>query len=277
MNKSLEAKLRKAEEINHGAYDTLAKYWDDYVKFPERQASYYFYESIFRSPNDFASLKPAILLDVGGGAGHHAIWLARCGHKVKMCDSSDEMVAQALARAASAGVSLDAKVASWDSLINAYRGSQFDGVLQSTSSVALNLDWGSLVTNFMSVNGALKPFGRYAFDIRNFEAYELSKKDVVPIFENDAFKVGATLLYRPPSGPHLHQNADLIAFVTYHKPTKTEVYQIVRAWSVPVLVETLESTGFRKEEIYYDYHEQAHLARENIPPEVKNIQIVATK
>lgn len=45
------------------------------------------------------------ILDAGGGSGHLAVRLARMGHRVTLCDLSEEMIGLARARAAQAGVS----------------------------------------------------------------------------------------------------------------------------------------------------------------------------
>lgn len=53
-----------------------------------------------------ATLKPGRALDLGGGAGRHALWLAQRGWQVVLADVSDEGLALARRRAAEAEVVL---------------------------------------------------------------------------------------------------------------------------------------------------------------------------
>lgn len=54
-----------------------------------------------------ADLRPASALDLAGGAGRHAIWLARHGWRVVLTDVSDEGIAMARQRAAAEAVNID--------------------------------------------------------------------------------------------------------------------------------------------------------------------------
>lgn len=54
-----------------------------------------------------ADLRPATALDLAGGAGRHAIWLARHGWRVVLSDVSDEGIALARQRCAEAAVQVD--------------------------------------------------------------------------------------------------------------------------------------------------------------------------
>ena len=51
-----------------------------------------------------ADLQPGFALDLAGGAGRHALWLAQRGWRVVLSDVSDEGLALAAKRAAEAGV-----------------------------------------------------------------------------------------------------------------------------------------------------------------------------
>lgn len=53
-----------------------------------------------------AEVAPGTALDLGGGAGRHAIWLAQRGWSVVLADVSDEGLALAAKKAAAAGVTL---------------------------------------------------------------------------------------------------------------------------------------------------------------------------
>ena len=53
---------------------------------------------------------PATILDVGGGPGPYAVWLARRGYRVTLIDAVPSHVAQARDAAAAAGQAIDARV-----------------------------------------------------------------------------------------------------------------------------------------------------------------------
>jgi tellurite methyltransferase len=53
-----------------------------------------------------AGIAPGHALDLGGGAGRHAIWLAQRGWRVLLADVSDQALALAAQRASEAGVTL---------------------------------------------------------------------------------------------------------------------------------------------------------------------------
>lgn len=54
----------------------------------------------------FCPPSPAVFLDVGGGAGAHALWLASLGHEVHLVDPVGRLVQAAIARSVSASFSL---------------------------------------------------------------------------------------------------------------------------------------------------------------------------
>lgn len=54
-----------------------------------------------------ADLRPGSALDLAGGAGRHAIWLARHGWRVVLSDVSDEGIALSRQRCAEASVAVD--------------------------------------------------------------------------------------------------------------------------------------------------------------------------
>ncbi|HEV2278768.1 MAG TPA: class I SAM-dependent methyltransferase [Acidobacteriaceae bacterium] len=56
-----------------------------------------------------ADLRPGNALDLAGGAGRHAIWLARHGWRVTLSDVSDEGVALARQRCGQAAVHVDVR------------------------------------------------------------------------------------------------------------------------------------------------------------------------
>src|SRR5262245_63806493 len=53
---------------------------------------------------------PATILDVGGGPGPYAVWLARCGYRVTLVDAVPLHVAQAEEAARTAGQVLTTRV-----------------------------------------------------------------------------------------------------------------------------------------------------------------------
>ena len=57
---------------------------------------------------DFLPPPPVDVLDLGGGPGRYAIWLAQRGYRVTVADLTPEMVQQAMDRSTDAGVSITA-------------------------------------------------------------------------------------------------------------------------------------------------------------------------
>lgn len=68
-------------------------------------------------------------LDLAGGAGRHAVWLAQCGLDVTCADVSPVGLARASAAAKAAGVSITTQVLDVDDLVAGAKISEFDLVL----------------------------------------------------------------------------------------------------------------------------------------------------
>jgi ubiquinone/menaquinone biosynthesis C-methylase UbiE len=70
------------------------------------------------------------VLDVGGGPGRHAIWLAQRGHHVVLTDLSPEMLAIGRGHAASAGVALEDVTEADARDLSHWTDASFDAVLE---------------------------------------------------------------------------------------------------------------------------------------------------
>jgi tellurite methyltransferase len=68
-------------------------------------------------------------LDLAGGVGRHAIWLAKRGWKVTLTDISDQAIAIATRNAESAGVELDLRIANARDFFAQSESSLFDLIL----------------------------------------------------------------------------------------------------------------------------------------------------
>lgn len=75
------------------------------------------------------SLPPGRALDLAGGAGRHALWLAERGWKVTLADVSDEGLAIAARRAAEARVTLDLRRESAQETLAWARSEPFDLII----------------------------------------------------------------------------------------------------------------------------------------------------
>ena len=275
----LEAKLERLEADNRQVYGWLAKYWDRYVQMPDREASYLFYAKALgiQQPHEIT------LLDAGCGIGEHAIHLARKGFSVSMCDINQNMVTRAEANAKAARLGIEAKIASWHNLEAAYGTEQFDVVIQTMSSVALNLSEEKLRQNFQSIRDVLKASGKYAFDIRNLAAYKFREdSEIFPVFENKWFKVDAALIKR---GEAKERERSLVGIAAHHKPTGKEGIQVVRAWNIYDLRQMLRETGFDHTAIYFNFDYRFPQWPDtyprrlgfNAPAYAKSIQIIAAR
>jgi tellurite methyltransferase len=98
-----------------------------------------------------ADLTPGRALDLAGGAGRHALWLAQRGWDVTLADISDEGLAIAARRAAESGVSLKIRRESAaETIAWAGEGSAFD---------LITVFWCLLRDHFAALPQALAPGG----------------------------------------------------------------------------------------------------------------------
>lgn len=79
----------------------------------------------------YVSDAPKQFLDVGGGAGQMALWLANLGHEVTLVDFSGSLLKEAQAQASAAQLSERLHLIQGDAVLLDYLrdGKQFDGVL----------------------------------------------------------------------------------------------------------------------------------------------------
>lgn len=77
---------------------------------------------------EFLPPPPAWVLDLGGGPGRYAIWLAQSGYQVSLADICPNLVEEARGRGAQAGVSFEARVADATDL-SSYATDSFDAAI----------------------------------------------------------------------------------------------------------------------------------------------------
>src|SRR2546426_2222380 len=93
--------------------DRLRRYYDeehDEWGRLETELGVYEWSTTTRHLAQFLPTPPARVLDIGGGAGRYAIWLAQRGYEVTLVDLSAHLVEEASRHAAEAGVSFSATV-----------------------------------------------------------------------------------------------------------------------------------------------------------------------
>lgn len=101
-----------------------------------------------------SGLPPGRALDLAGGAGRHALWLARRGWKVTLADVSDEALAVAAQRAAEAGLAPDFRREPADATLASARIDPFDLII---------VFWCLLRDEFRALPLALAPGGRLVY------------------------------------------------------------------------------------------------------------------
>lgn len=108
-----------------------------------------------------ASLTPGRALDLAGGAGRHALWLARHGWDVVLSDVSDEGLAIATRRAADADVTLAIRRES--------AGETLAWAAQDHPLDLIVVFWCLLREQFTALPGALRPGGMLVYKTYNSE------------------------------------------------------------------------------------------------------------
>lgn len=145
-----------------------------------------------------ASLPPGAALDLAGGAGRHALWLADRGWHVVLTDISDEGLALAEGRATAAGLALTLR-----------RESAADTIAWATAQDArfdlVLVCWVLLREHFAALPRLLAPGGRLVYKTYNAEhprfreghslRYALDPGEL-----RSAFPALQTLLYRESEG-----------------------------------------------------------------------------
>ena len=140
---------------------------------------------------------PGRALDLAGGAGRHALWLAHRGWKVTLADVSDEGLAIAAKRAANEGVTLETRRESAEeTLAWAGPGHSFDLIL---------VVWCLLREHFPAIPAALAPGGTliyktYTSDHVRFTEGHSLRYALHPNELRTAFPALTTTLYREQDG-----------------------------------------------------------------------------
>lgn len=145
-----------------------------------------------------ASLPPAIALDLAGGAGRHALWLAKRGWRVVLADISDEGLALAEDRATAAGLTLTtrreaaAETIAWA----AAQQARFDLII---------VCWLLLREHFSALPPLLAPKGRLVYktftaEHRRFQQGHSPRYALAPGELCTAFPFLERLVYRESDG-----------------------------------------------------------------------------
>jgi SAM-dependent methyltransferase len=145
-----------------------------------------------------AALPPGSALDLAGGAGRHALWLAERGWRVVLTDVSDEGLAIAERRAAAAGLSLT------------LRREPAAGTLDWATAQDLHFDlitvcWVLLREHFPALRRVLAPGGRliyktYTTEHPRFTQGHSLRYALEPGELRSAFPDLTTILYRETEG-----------------------------------------------------------------------------
>jgi tellurite methyltransferase len=144
-----------------------------------------------------AKLTPGRALDLAGGAGRHALWLAQRGWQAFVSDISDEALAIAAQRAASASLSLTTRrEPAAETLALASASERFDLII---------VFWCLLRDQFAAFPAALRPGGLLVYKtytaehVRYTEGHSLQTA-LDPGELNQAFPALNTILYRETNG-----------------------------------------------------------------------------
>jgi SAM-dependent methyltransferase len=144
-----------------------------------------------------ANLTPGRALDLAGGAGRHALWLAQRGWTVTLADLSDEGLAIASQRAAAASIAVTTRREAAEETVAWAAGSQpFDLIV---------VVWCLLRGQFALLPSALAPGGLLLYKtytsehIRYSEGHSLGTA-LHPGELSSAFPLLTTVLYRESNG-----------------------------------------------------------------------------
>lgn len=145
-----------------------------------------------------SKLAPGRALDLAGGAGRHAIWLAQRGWRVVLTDVADEGVALAQKRAAEAGVAIEtrreaaAETVAWARA----EGERFDLIL--ALRVLLREQFGDL-PELLSPGGTLV-YMTFTSEHARFTEGKSTRYALEPGELRRAFPALTTILYREENG-----------------------------------------------------------------------------
>lgn len=143
-------------------YDALAADYDRFVNWEGRLAHELpFFDRLF------AGREGLDVLDAACGTGHHAIALARGGHRVVGADLSRSMVERARENAAAAGADVTFAVAGLGNL--ATQGATFDAVLCLGNSLPHLLSASAVLEALADFATVLRPGGQLVIQNRNFD------------------------------------------------------------------------------------------------------------
>jgi 2-polyprenyl-3-methyl-5-hydroxy-6-metoxy-1,4-benzoquinol methylase len=149
-----------------------------------------------------ADLTPARSLDLAGGAGRHALWLAQRGWSATLADISDEGLAIAARRATESGVPLNircefaAETIAWASGTRQFETAPFD---------LITVFWCLLRDHFAALPQAVAPGGTllyktYTSDHKRFTEGHSLRFALDPGELKTAFPPLDTILYREADG-----------------------------------------------------------------------------
>ena len=144
-----------------------------------------------------SELKPGRALDLAGGAGRHALWLARHGWDATLADVSDEGLAIAGQRAEQAGVALTLRREPADeTLTSAAVNQPFDLIV---------VIWCLLREQFPALPAALAPGGTllyktYTSEHARYAEGQSLRTALEPGELGSAFPALKTILYREAEG-----------------------------------------------------------------------------
>lgn len=149
-----------------------------------------------------AELTPGYALDLAGGGGRNAIWLAQRGWRVVLTDLADEAIAMAAARSAEAGAELETRCESvqetmaWATRQRDAEGVRFDLILVFRFLVR---------EIFEELPGLLKPGGLLLYKSFTLEKPRFANGDarayaLRPGELRTAFPALETVLYREADG-----------------------------------------------------------------------------
>jgi tellurite methyltransferase len=149
-------------------------------------------------PEVCSALPPGRALDLAGGAGRHAIWLAQRGWHVRLTDVSDQGLAIAAARAAEARVSLEMRRESAADSLHAsiQSGEKFD---------LIAVFWFLVREHFAALPALLAPGGvvlmkTFTAENARFAGGTPPRFALRPRELRDAFPALETILYRESAG-----------------------------------------------------------------------------
>lgn len=145
-----------------------------------------------------AELRPGSALDLAGGAGRHAIWLARHGWRVVLSDVSDEGITLARQRCAEASVPVDLRRESLAETVAWATGSGIHFNLITIFWFLAREAFGTLPT--LLASGGLLVYKTYTSENARFANGKSTQYALRPDELHTAFPALETVLYREAEG-----------------------------------------------------------------------------